>query len=78
MEHLLKYWWVFLPLLLATTGCSTLATEHLQAEGALASGLCIKGGYAMAGGVVVSAKVNEGFKGTVVVSPDCAVAIQSE
>lgn len=60
------------------SGCATFSSEHFQAEGAKASALCIKGGYAMAGGVVTGAKVNDDFKGTVVVQPDCGVAIQSE
>ena len=59
-------------------GCSTFSTEHLSAEGAKGSGFCVKGGYAMAGGVVTGAKVNEGFKGNIVVQPDCGIAIFSE
>lgn len=59
-------------------GCSTFSTEHLAAEGALASGFCVKGGYALAGGVVVGAKVNKDFKGSIAVTPECAVGIQSE
>ena len=70
-------WWILL-LAFVGSGCSTFATEHLQAEGALASGFCIKGGYALAGGVLVGAKVNEGFKGFIVVQPDCSVEIKSE
>ena len=64
--------------ILVLGGCSTFSSEHFQSEGAKASGFCIKGGYAMAGGVVTGAKINEDFKGIVTVSPDCAIAIQGE
>ena len=59
-------------------GCATFSAEQLNAEGAKGSGFCVKGGYAMAGGVVTSAKVNDQFKGNIVVQPDCGIAIFSE
>lgn len=63
---------------LALGGCSTFSSEHFQSEGAKASGFCIKGGYMMAGGMITGAKINEDFKGIVVVSPECAISIQGE
>ena len=69
---------LILILLLALTGCATFSSENFQAQGAKASGFCIKGGYAMAGGVITAAKVNEDFKGAVMVTPDCAIEITSE
>ena len=65
-------------ILLFLTGCATFSSEQFQASGAKASGFCIKGGYAMAGGEVVGAKVNDDFKGAVIVTPDCAIEITSE
>lgn len=65
-------------LVLFLNGCATFSTAHFQAEGAKASALCIKGGYAMAGGTVTGAKVNEDFRGSVVVQPDCSIAITSD
>ena len=59
-------------------GCATFSSEHFSAEGAKASALCIKGGYAMAGGVVVGAKINDDFKGQVAIGPDCSVVIVGE
>ena len=70
-----KYWLLILCALVS--GCATFDNGQLHAEGALASGLCVKGGYAMAGGVVVGAKVNDGFVGKVKVDPDCAIEIES-
>lgn len=64
--------------LFVVSGCSTLALGDLRTEGAKASGVCIKGGYAMAGGTVTGAKANDDFKGSIVVSPDCGVVIVSE
>ena len=64
--------------ILVLGGCSTFSSEHFQSEGAKASGFCIKGGYAMAGGVVTGAKINEDFKGTVTVTPECAFQIIAE
>ena len=67
-----------LVLALALTGCATFSSAHFEAQGAKASALCIKGGYAMAGGELTAAKVNDDFKGTVIVQPDCGIAITSE
>ena len=63
---------------LMVSGCATFSTEHLTAAGAKASALCIKGGYMMAGGEVTGAKVNDEFRGSVVVQPDCSIAITSD
>ena len=77
-----KYGWLVSTILTVSlsflAGCATFSTEQLNAEGAKGSGFCVKGGYAMAGGVVTSAKVNDQFKGTIVVQPDCGIAIVSE
>lgn len=69
---------VLTALVFLISSCASWSLGDLQSEGAKASALCFKGGYAMAGGVVTGAKVNEDFKGTVVVAPDCGLAIQSE
>ena len=68
---------LLLLIMLFLTGCATFSSEQFQASGAKASGFCIKGGYAMAGGEVVGAKVNDDFIGVVVVTQDCDVTIQS-
>ena len=77
-----KYGWLVSTILAVSlsflAGCATFSTEQLSAEGAKGSGFCVKGGYAMAGGVVTGAKVNDGFKGNIVVQPDCGIAIFSE
>ena len=81
MKNKRNGWLVSLILTVSVTflaGCATFSTSDMNAEGALGSGFCIKGGYAMAGGVVTGAKVNEGFKGLIVVQPDCGVTIHSE
>ena len=70
--------WLLLLVMLFLDGCGTWSSEHFQAEGAKASALCIKGGYAMAGGEVTGAKVNDEFRGSVVVQPDCSIAITSD
>lgn len=64
-------------LVLLLSGCSTFTLDKLHTEGAKASGFCIKGGYAMAGGEIVGAKVNDDFIGVVAIAPDCSVSIQS-
>lgn len=65
-------------LLFLISSCAGMTLGDLQTEGAKASGFCVKGGYAMAGGLVTGAKINEDFVGVVVVGPDCSVAIKSE
>lgn len=61
---------------LLLSGCSTFTLDKLHTEGAKASALCIKGGYAMAGGEVTGAKVNDDFIGIVAIAPDCSIMIQ--
>ena len=77
-----KYGWLVNTILTVSLsflmGCSAFSAEQLNAEGAKGSGFCVKGGYTMAGGIVTSAKVNDQFKGTIVVQPDCGIAIFSE
>ena len=69
---------LFLMLCALVSGCSAFSLGDLQTEGAKASALCIKGGYAMAGGTVASAKANGEFKGRIVIGPDCSLALESE
>ena len=73
----MPWWWLIAGLLL-TSGCATFSSEHFNAVGSQASVMCIKGGYAMAGGLVTGAKVNEVFKGTVRVTSGCDLEIHSE
>ena len=69
---------VLTALVFLISSCAAFSLGELQSEGAKASGFCIKGGYAMAGGLVTGAKINEDFQGTVEVGPDCGVKIKSE
>jgi hypothetical protein len=65
-------------MLVILPGCSTFALGDLKSEGSEASGFFIKGGYAMAGGEIIGAKVNKGFKGSVIIMPDGSITIKSE
>jgi hypothetical protein len=65
--------------MLFCSGCAAFDLDIFQAEGALASTVCIKGAaLPYGGGIVVGAKVNEGFEGWVVVNADCNVTIESK
>lgn len=65
------------------SGCSAFDLGSLSAEGSKASAVCTKGGPGGTlgigpGGIVAGAKVNEDFKGTVVVREDCSMGIESK
>lgn len=64
------------------SGCSTFNAESFNASGAKASAACATGGPGGVlgigpGGILSMAKVNEDFKGTVAISRDCSMGIQS-
>ena len=73
-------------LILCTTiaaGCSTFDLDKLSATGANASAFCTTGGPGGVlgigpSGIVTGAKVNEGFKGSIVVQPNCGLGIESD
>jgi len=69
---------ILLVLALMASGCSLADLNSMKFEGAEASALCIKGGYALAGGVVAGAKVNEGFSGEITINDDCSLTINSK
>ena len=60
------------------SGCATTDLGDFHAEGAKASAGCLKGGYALAGGQLTRAKVNQQFKGTLKITPECEITIESE
>ena len=65
---------------LLLSGCSTFGLGKLQVEGAASGALCIDGsGPPLTGeGHVAVAHTNEGFRGQVIVTPDCGIHILSE
>ena len=62
------------------SGCSTFGLDKLSAEGAQSGAFCVEGsGPPMTGsGHVAAAHTNDGFKGQVIVTPECGIHILSE
>ena len=64
--------------LLLVSGCAGVDLGDFHSEGAQASAGCLKGGYALAGGQLTRAKVNDGFQGQIVITERCEISITSE
>jgi hypothetical protein len=70
---------LLIPIMLSLSACASANYKDFHAEGALASGFCVRGDALLyGGGTVVGIKLNEGFYGTIQVSPDCQVQIGAE
>ena len=71
---------VLLILALGLGGCSTFGLDKLNAEGAQSGAFCVEGsGPPMTGsGHVAAAHTNDGFRGQLIITPDCGISIQSD
>ena len=69
-----------LVMVLGLGGCSTFGLDKLSAQGAQSGAFCVEGsGPPMTGsGHVAAAHTNDGFRGQVIITPECGIHILSE
>jgi len=65
---------------LVLSGCSAFELGQLRADGAKASAFCVAGnGPPLTGsGHVAGAKADKDFTGSIIVTPDCGVQVESQ
>lgn len=61
-------------------GCSALDLGRLHSEGNASGAFCVEGNGPplMGSGHVAAGHTNDGFKGQVIISPDCGIIITSD